>query len=185
MDVTTYALVGVVVVLAIVVAVAARRRRDRSLDPVRLGPAWTPSGTAAASSRATTALRAAEVLGDDPRVGQLQERTGLDAESVATVLIAWDELLSVLGYLALPADHRYWVYDPYDPPVASRGPDNRPVADPVRVARDVDRRTRVSEADARAVLDALLEDPPRRAADEPPGHADGHAGDESWQDQRS
>lgn len=157
-DVTTYALAGVVVVLAIVVAIATRRRRDRSLDPVRLGPSWTPPGSDPRGGRPG----AAEALRDDDRVERVRDRTGLDDETVATVLIAWDELLSVLGYRSLPADHRYRVYDPYDPPIPSRGADNRPVADPVRVARDVDRRTGVAEIDARTVLDALLEDPAAR-----------------------
>ena len=77
---------------------------------------------------------------------------------MATVLQAWDEHLAVLGFLTLPASHRYRVYDPYDPPIVGRGPDNRPVADPIRVARDVGQRTRVAEIDARTVLDTLLGD---------------------------
>jgi hypothetical protein len=142
------ALGGIVVVLAFSVAWVARQRRDDALVPVRLGPAWEPG-----SHDGPGAPRE-----PDPRVEVLRQRTGCDAETVATVLTAWDEHLAVLGLLSLPASHRYRVYDPPDPPAASPGPDNRPVADPGRVARDVARQTRTPEHDARTVLDALLGD---------------------------
>lgn len=150
MEPTTAALIAVPVALAIVVLLVSRSRRDQSLAPVRLGPRWEHPGAGDEPQRDPA---------DDDRVELLVERTGLDASEVAVVLQAWDEHLAVLGFLDLPASHRYLVYDPYDPPVVGRGPDNRPVADKVRVARDVDRRTQVSEVDARTVLDALLDDP--------------------------
>jgi hypothetical protein len=149
MEPLTIVLVAVALVLAGVAATAARSRRDRSLEPTRLGPAWEHPG--AADEPAVDPA-------DDPRVAMLTERTDIAAGDVAVVLQAWDEHLAVLGFLTLPASHRYRVYDPYDPPIASRGPDNRPVADPVRVARDVAQRTRIAEIDARTVLDTLLGD---------------------------
>lgn len=155
MEWTTYLLIGVVVLLALVAVLAARRRRDRSLEPVRLGPAWAPPG--GRDARDDGAPPASEVLRDDGRVPTLSARTGVDEETVATVLVAYDELLAVLGVARLPAGHRYRVYDPYDPPVVGRDAANRPIADPVRVARDVERHTGVREATARQVLDALLQ----------------------------
>lgn len=149
MDPLTIVLVVVALVFAGVAAIAARSRRDRSLEPVRLGPAWEQPGAADEPAVDPT---------EDPRVAYLTDRTDIGASEVATVLQAWDEHLAVLGFLTLPASHRYRVYDPYDPPIAGRGPDNRPVADPVRVARDVGQRTRVAEIDARTVLDTLLGD---------------------------
>lgn len=154
MDTTTYVMIGAVVVLAVVVAVVARRRRDRSLEPVRLGPSWTPPGSALAARAAQRP--ATDVLGDDDRVVSLGAHTGHDAETVATVVLAYDELLSVLGVTPLPADHHYRVYDAYDPPVVGRDADRRPIPDPVRVARDIERRTRIPQDTARHVLEALL-----------------------------
>ncbi len=149
MDPLTIGLVAAAAVFAGAVAVASRSRRDRSLQPVRLGPAWEQPGAADEPEVDPT---------DDDRVAWLTDRTDIGAGEVAIVLQAWDEHLAVLGFLTLPASHRYLVYDPYDPPIAGRGPDNRPVADPVRVARDIAQRTRVAEVDARTVLDTLLGD---------------------------
>jgi hypothetical protein len=150
MEPLTIGLIAAVVVLAGAVALGSRNRRDRSLDPVRLGPAWEQPGASD---------EPAVDPGDDPRVELLTDRTDIGATEVAIVLQAWDEHLAVLGFITLPASHRYLVYDPYDPPIAGRGPDNRPVADPVRVARDIAQRTRVAEVDARTVLDTLLGEP--------------------------
>jgi hypothetical protein len=141
--------VPIVLVVLIATLLAVRSRRDRATEPVRLGPSWSPPG---ASSTPLADPR------DDDRVPVLVEQTGCEPSTVATVLVAWDEYLAVLGLLDLPANHRWLVYDPYDPPVAERR-DGRPVADRVRVARDVSTRAGVSEADARTTLAALLEDP--------------------------
>lgn len=148
-DVTVVALVIGAVTLFAVLALAARRARARAMAPVRLGPSWGPEEASAPPPDPAA----------DPRVEILEQRTGIEASTVALVLTAWDEHLAVLGFLSLPAAHRYRVYDPYDPPVARRGPDNRPLADPERVARDVARRTGVDELDARSILDSLLADP--------------------------
>lgn len=143
---------GVAVVLAIVVLILllGRRQRRRAFEPVRLGPAWTPP------------------VGDDEgewpppvpdpeaRAQAVQERTGLDRRHIDMVLNAWDEYLAVIGVTQLPPTHHYRVYDPYDPPVAERGPEG-PVPDPVRVARDVSYRTDVPEVDATTILEALFE----------------------------
>ena len=158
-DPTTLALVAAAVVLVLAVVLGSRRRRIRSLDPVQLGPRWQPSGF--------QELPRVEP-GDDERVDLLSERTGLDRATVSTVLVGWEEHLSVIGVLTLPAEHTYRVYDPYSPPIPERGADGRPVADPARATRDIATRTRVSEADARSVLDALLshdEDPALEPSD--------------------
>lgn len=161
MGATTYVMIAVIVVLALMVAIVTRRRRDRSLQPVRLGPSWSPTGT---SSGRRTAQAATDVLGDDDRVADLCARTGHDEETVATVVLAYDELLSVLGVSPLPADHHYRVYDAYDPPVVGRDAEYRPIPDPVRIARDVEQRTRIGQDVARQIIDALLHEhaAPRR-----------------------
>lgn len=147
MEPMTYGLVALALALIVLTLVAARRRRDADLAPVRLGPSWEPPDGAPTTTGPDI---------DDPRVEVLAARTALPPATVREVLGAWDEHLSVLGFLSLPPSHRYRVYDPYDPPVASRDAANRPVADPRRVARDVERRTAMSELDARTVLEALL-----------------------------
>jgi hypothetical protein len=166
MDPTTYALIGAVVVLAVLVGLVTRNRRDRSLQPVRLGPAWSPAG---GGGRGGDVIGAVDVLGEDDRVGHVSQRTGLDEETVATVLLAWDELASVLGHGPLASDHRYRIYDPFDPPVTARSADGRPVVDPARVARDVDTRTSVAEVDARTVLTVLHDEGLDSALDTGPG----------------
>lgn len=146
---TVLAAIGGVVLLLLVVLVATRGRRRRDLEPVRLGPSWTPPG-----SVSTPPIDPSR----DERVAPLAARSGSDELTVASVLVAWDEYLSVLGLVEMPPGHRYRVYDPYDPPVAERR-DGRPMPDPVRVARDVSSRLGIGEVDARGILDALLEDP--------------------------
>ena len=167
MEPMTYGLVAVAVALIALTLVGAQRRRDADLAPVRLGPSWEPPDGGPWASGPDH---------DDPRVEVLVARTTLPAATVAEVLGAWDEHLAVLGFLSLPPSHRYRVYDPYDPPVASRDAANRPVADPRRVARDVERRTSVQELDARTVLEALLTDGDR---------AEGSDAEQASLDQRS
>jgi hypothetical protein len=147
---TTLVIAAVALVLIVIIALAARRGRDRSLEPVRLGPQWQPAPGDDDEPTGPT---------DDPeaRARIVQERTGLDRSVIDTTLNAWDEYLVVIGLASLPKAHRFQVYDPYDPPVAERGPDG-PIPDPVRVARDVDRRTPVTEVDASTVLEALFEE---------------------------
>ena len=175
MEPTTYALAAAVLVVGALVAWGARRRRSDALVPLRLGPTWEPNDVDVSTAAPEP----------DPRVEVLQQRTGCDADTVATVLAAWDEHLAVLGFLSLPAGYRYRVYDPYDPPVASRGPDNRPVADRARVARDVDRRTATTEFDARTVLEALLGDPVDAAGTLDADTLDAGSGDAVGPGQRS
>lgn len=152
-DGTLYVIAGGVVLLLVVAAFAARRRRSRAVEPVRLGPSWSPQVGANARKRGGDV---GALLKDDPRVEALTARTGQDERTVATVVLAWDEFNAVLGERSL-ADHQFRIYDPYDPPVVGRRADMRPVVDPARVARDIERRTAVAETDARLVLDALIE----------------------------
>jgi hypothetical protein len=128
-------------------AVSSRRRRDAALEPTRLGPSWTPVVGEGDDDAATFDL--------DQQVTQLAERTGLDRQSVETVLTVWREYLAVLGIVRLPATHRYRLYDPYNPPVASRDAEGRPTPDRERVARDVGARTTVLERDAETILAAM------------------------------
>jgi hypothetical protein len=146
--------IGVLAVLATAALVAGRNRRDASLEPTRLGPAWSPTG-------------ADEADGPDPesrarRVATVVAETDVAEDTVVAVLDIWDEYLGVLGLAPLPAGHRRRVYDPYDPPVARRGPDGRPAPDRERVARDVASRIGVEEA---VTLEVLRTDPgPGQAA---------------------
>lgn len=141
-----------VVVLLVLAGVLVRRRRERALTPVRLGPRWEPQ------ARGELAGPTVDPEAREQRAETIRARTDLDRETVDTVLAAWDEYLAVIGLGELPPGHRYRVFDPYDPPIPERGPSG-PVTDPVRVARDVERRTGVSEADAMAVLQALHDTP--------------------------
>jgi hypothetical protein len=146
----TLLLLLLVVTLAVVAgfALSSRRRRDAALEPTRLGPSWTP-----------TVDEEDEHGMDDgadvpAQVSAIAERTGLDPRTVETVLTLWREYLAVLGIIRLPATHRYRLYDPYNPPVASRDVDGRPAPDRQRVARDVGNRTEIPERDAQIVLDS-------------------------------
>lgn len=138
---------GAVALLALIVLFASRNRRDASLEPTRLGPSWTPpEGEEAAQT-------------DDPeararRIVDVAARTEAAEPTVAAVLDIWDEYLGVLGLAPLPAGHRRQVYDPYDPPVARRGPDGRPEPDRERVARDVASRLGIDEAVTLEILAA-------------------------------
>jgi hypothetical protein len=138
-----------VVTLAVVagVALSSRRRRDAALEPTRLGPSWTP--TVDEEEHGTD--DGAEL---QAQVSAIAERTDLDPRTVETVLTLWREYLAVLGIVRLSATHRYRLYDPYNPPVASRDMDGRPTPDRERVARDIGNRTEVPERDAQIVLDA-------------------------------
>ena len=155
MDATTVLLVAGVGALAavVVILVAARSRRERALEPVRLGPSWSPEIPDDDAAVDTAPPPPAD---REARARTVMERTGLDRQAIDTVLNAWDEYLAVIGVVSLPVTHRYKVYDPYDPPVPERGP-NGPIPDPVRVARDVSYRTAVAEVDASTVFDALFE----------------------------
>lgn len=138
---------GVFVVLVILVALASRNRRDASLEPTRLGPSWTPPEGEEATGT------------DDPearsrRLAAVAGTTGASEATVAAVLDIWDEYLGVLGLAPLPAGHRRQVYDPYDPPVARRGPDGQPEPDRERVARDVASRLGIDEAVTLEILAA-------------------------------
>jgi hypothetical protein len=148
---TTVLVAGAALALVAIVAVGARRNRDRSLEPVRLGPSWQPAPSEQEEDPVGPERDPQE------RARAVEERTGLDRSVIDTTLNAWDEYLVVIGVASLPRTHRFEVYDPYDPPVAERGP-NGPIPDPVRVARDVDRRTPVSELDATTVLEALRQE---------------------------
>ncbi len=137
---------GALVVIALVALLASRNRRDAALAPTRLGPSWTPPP------------------GEDGPVGDPDERsrrvqavvgrTDAAEPTVTAVLTIWDEYLGVLGLAPLPAGHQRQVYDPYDPPVARRGPDGRPEPDRQRVARDVASRLGIDEAVALGILEA-------------------------------
>jgi hypothetical protein len=143
--------VALAVILLATALVLGRRRRETALEPVRLGPSWTPGQD--------------EMSGDlrDPdavarRADAVAERTGTDRAVVVRVLDVWDEYLGVLGLAPLASDHRRLLYDPYDPPVARRGPDGRPQPDPDRVARDAAGRLGVAESVSQDVLRALDRD---------------------------
>jgi hypothetical protein len=129
--------VGALAVLALIALIASRNRRDASLEPTRLGPSWDPP-SAEQQEAADPEARAR-------RVQDVVARTDAEQETVAAVLDIWDEYLGVLGLAPLPAGHRRQVYDPYDPPVAKRGPDGRPAPDRQRVARDVSSRLGIDE----------------------------------------
>lgn len=135
------------VLLVVVALVVGRNRRDASLEPTRLGPQWTPPPEDLEEDPAAAAARE-----EDLRVATAA--TDLDEGTVTTTLEAWWEYLSVLRVRPLPRAYRYRFYDPYDPPVAERGPDG-PVPDPSRVARDVAHRTQVLEVEAVEVLEAV------------------------------
>lgn len=135
-----------VVVLAIVVALSNRKRRDASLEPTRLGPSWTPPDAEDEAQETDPEVRSR-------RIADVAARTDAAEETVAAVLDIWDEYLGVLGLAPLPAGHRRQVYDPYDPPVARRGPDGRPEPDRERVARDVASRLGIDEAVTLQILE--------------------------------
>jgi hypothetical protein len=141
----------VVLVIAVVagLAISSRRRRDAALEPTRLGPSWTPTVEEGDEDAG------AATFDLDQQVTQVAERTGLDRQSVETVLTVWREYLAVLGVVRLPATHRYRLYDPYNPPVARRDAEGRPTPDRERVARDVGARTEVPERDAETILAAV------------------------------
>lgn len=143
---------GAFVVLAIVVALASRNRRDASLEPTRLGPSWTPP-------EGEEPRAASDPEERRRRISRAVERTGATEPTASAVLDIWDEYLGVLGLAPLPAGHRRQVYDPYDPPVARRGPDGRPEPDHERVARDVASRLGVDESVTLEILRA--DDGPR------------------------
>jgi hypothetical protein len=147
--------VAIAVALAVVLLVAAlvlgRRRRETALEPVRLGPSWTPG-----RDQASGDLRDPDAVAR--RADAVAERTGTDRAVVIRILDVWDEYLGVLGLVPLASDHRRLIYDPYDPPVAQRGPDGRPQPDPDRVARDAAGRLGVAESVAQDVLRALDRD---------------------------
>jgi hypothetical protein len=151
-DPTLFLLLLVVAVGAVAgLAISSRRRRDAALEPTRLGPSWTPSVD---EEDEPDQDAGAEF---QAQVGAIAERTELDRATVETVLTLWREYLAVLGVVRLPATYRYTLYDPYNPPVASRDVDGRPAPDRERVARDVGVRTQVAERDAHLVLDAERE----------------------------
>jgi hypothetical protein len=135
------------VVLLIAALVASRNRRDAALEPTRLGPAWTPPAGVDEQELADPEER-------KRRIADVAARTDADESTVSPVLDIWDEYLGVLGLVPLAAGHRRQVYDPYDPPVARRGPDGRPEPDRERVARDVASRLGIDEALARQIIEA-------------------------------
>lgn len=146
------AALGVLALLVLVVLVRGRSRRDDALAPVRLGPSWSPDDDVTATrapARDPEAIAA--------RADAVAARTGVPRDTVVTVLDAWDEYVGVLGLGPLPPAQGRRLYDPYDPPVARRGPDGRPVPDQHRVARDVAGRHGVSEGTAREVLAAVVD----------------------------
>jgi hypothetical protein len=152
--VETLILLAAAAVIVLVVAFAIdRRRRAEVRPPARLGPRWTPIDDDAADDPEAAAERAAER-------DHVVAVTGLDDETVTTVLTAWWEYLSALRVRPLPRTHPYRFYDPYDPPIAERGPDG-PIPDPKRVARDLSQRTPVAEIEALQALSALRERAPR------------------------
>ena len=146
------AALGVLVVLAVALLLRGRARRDDALTPVRLGPSWSPDDDVTA-----TRGPARDPDATAARADAVAARTGVPRETVVTVLDAWDEYLGVLGLGPLPPTQGRRLYDPYDPPVARRGADGRPVPDEHRVARDVAGRYNVPEATAREVLAAVVD----------------------------
>ena len=147
------AALGVLALLVVALLVRGRSRRDDALAPVRLGPSWSPDDDVTAPrggpARDPEAVAA--------RADAVAARTGVPRDTVVTVLDAWDEYIGVLGLGALPPAQGRRLYDPYDPPVARRGPDGRPVPDEHRVARDVAGRYGVTETTAREVLAAVAD----------------------------
>jgi hypothetical protein len=135
------------VVVVIAVLVASRNRRDASLEPTRLGPAWTPPAGEDGAETADPETR-------KRRITEVAARTEADESTVSAVLDIWDEYLGVLGLAPLAAGHRRQVYDPYDPPVARRGPDGRPEPDGERVARDVANRLGIDETLTLRIIEA-------------------------------
>lgn len=161
--------IAVLVVLVAVALLRGRSARDDALAPVRLGPAWSPSQDVTAGDRPQRDPEAFAA-----RVEQVAATAQAPSDTVRTVLEVWDEYLAVLGLTTLPADHQRRVYDPYDPPVARRGKDGRPVPDADRVARDVAGRIGIGEERVREILAADRADAPR--ADAPAdGGPDDHA----------
>ncbi|MFA9432773.1 hypothetical protein [Egicoccus sp. AB-alg2] len=147
------AVVVIAVVVLIGVLVSAQRRRDAALEPVALGPSWTPPGVDPDDDAPDTAYPDVD---PEDQASFIAERTGAPRKVIDEVVNAWHEYLSVIGLASLPATHRYRIYDPYNPPVARRGHDGTPVADPDRVARDIGMRTGIPERDAADVLAAEL-----------------------------
>jgi hypothetical protein len=140
--------VAVLLVVMVVLGLASRRRRDAALAPTRLGPSWVPAvGEGVDEDEAQRPDL-------DHRVRELAEQTGVDRGSVEVVLGIWREYLAVLGLGQVPATHRYRLYDPYNPPLATRDAEGRPAPDRQRVARDIGSRTEVTERDAELVLAA-------------------------------
>jgi hypothetical protein len=164
--------IGVAVVLVLLALMLGRRRRDTALEPTRLGPSWTPSEPDRISDPAVDAER-------EDTARRIAEQTGLDRDIVDETLAAWWEYLAVLRIGTVPRAHHYRFYDPYDPPVAERGPDG-PIPDPVRVARDVAQRTGVVEIDAAQVLAVVAAEHAPTAAPPMPD-ADATAGTEAPQ----
>jgi hypothetical protein len=141
-------LVLVVLLLGVYVALEiGRRRRDAALEPVRLGPSWSPFGDFARDEVRSPADAAA-------RADDVAARTGIERSTVTQVLRVWDEYLGVLGLAPLPEGQARLVYDPSDPPGAHRGVDGRPVPDRSRAARDAARRIGVAETVAYEILEA-------------------------------
>ena len=147
----------VVVVIALVVVVgslvSAQRKRDAALEPVALGPSWTPPGVDPDDDTPDTAFPEVDVEDQATFIG---ERTGAPRGTIDEVVNAWHEYLAVIGLASLPQTHRYRIYDPYNPPVARRSHDGVAVADPDRVSRDIGMRTAITERDAAEVLEAAL-----------------------------
>lgn len=144
-------IVGALALVAVLVA--GQRRRDASLAPIPLGPSWSPPGYDPDDETPDTAFPGVDA---DERAAFVAERTGAPRHVIDDVDNAWQEYLAVIGLASLPPTHTYRIYDPYNPPVARRGDDGRPVADPGRVARDVGMRTAIPERDAADVLAADL-----------------------------
>ncbi|MEX2626143.1 MAG: hypothetical protein WD225_04630 [Ilumatobacteraceae bacterium] len=148
-------LIGVVVVVVALIAVlvGGQRRRDAALAPVPLGPSWSPPDLDPDDDRPDTAFPELDL---EEQASFIAEQTGAPRAVIDDVVNAWQEYLTVIGLASLPPTHRYRIYDPYNPPVARRGDDGRPVADPDRVARDVGMRTAIPEREAADILAAEL-----------------------------
>lgn len=154
MDPVLLLVVVVVASLALIaLLVAGQRRRDANLGPVPLGPRWSPPGYDPDDDTPDTAFPGIDA---EERAAFVAERTGAPRHVIDDVDNAWQEYLAVIGLAWLPPTHTYRIYDPYNPPVARRGEDGRPVADPGRVARDVGMRTAIPERDAAEILAADL-----------------------------
>ena len=148
-------LVAVVLLAGALIAllVGGRRRRDAALAPVPLGPSWSPPGLDPDDDTPDTAFPELDV---EDQAAYIAQRTGAPRPVIDDVVNAWQEYLAVTGLASLPATHQYRIYDPYNPPVARRGHDGAPIADPDRVARDVGMRTAIPERDAADILAAEL-----------------------------